>query len=94
MAKKTEMVDIGRAEVDGGSVTPAPKVKAKKPVVNPVPVVKDVPEDDAPPTDDKGNYLKPRPFKCGGSVKMAKGGAISSRGDGCCVKGKTKGRMY
>jgi len=25
--------------------------------------------------------------------KMAKGGTASSRADGCCVKGKTKGRM-
>lgn len=26
-------------------------------------------------------------------VKKAKGGTASSRADGCCVKGKTKGRM-
>ena len=26
--------------------------------------------------------------------KYAKGGSASSRADGCCVKGKTKGRMY
>jgi Tfp pilus assembly protein FimT len=36
-------------------------------------------------------------MKKGGSVKMAKGGSVkssaSSRGDGCCTKGKTKGRM-
>jgi hypothetical protein len=25
--------------------------------------------------------------------KMAKGGSVSSRADGCCVKGKTKGKM-
>ena len=33
----------------------------------------------------------------GGSVKMAKGGSVKSsasrRADGCCAKGKTKGRM-
>ena len=33
----------------------------------------------------------------GGVIKMAKGGSVkssaSSRGDGCCFKGKTKGRM-
>ena len=35
---------------------------------------------------------KPQKKKCGGKVhKMKKGGAV--RGDGCCVKGKTKGRM-
>ena len=30
-------------------------------------------------------------YKCGGSVKMAKGGSV--RGCGCAVKGKTRGRM-
>lgn len=29
----------------------------------------------------------------GGMTKMAKGGSASSRADGCCVKGKTKGKM-
>ena len=28
---------------------------------------------------------------CGGG--MAKGGSASSRADGCCTKGKTKGKM-
>jgi hypothetical protein len=32
-------------------------------------------------------------YKKGGSVKMAKGGSASKRADGCCTKGKTKGRM-
>jgi hypothetical protein len=32
-------------------------------------------------------------MKKGGAVKkMAKGGM--TRGDGCCMKGKTKGKMY
>ena len=31
--------------------------------------------------------------KKGGVIKMAKGGSASKRADGCCVKGKTKGRM-
>jgi hypothetical protein len=26
-------------------------------------------------------------------TKMAKGGSASSRADGCCVKGKTRGKM-
>lgn len=26
-------------------------------------------------------------------AKMAKGGSVSKRADGCCVKGKTKGKM-
>ena len=29
----------------------------------------------------------------GGMTKMAKGGSASSRADGCCVKGKTRGKM-
>ena len=29
----------------------------------------------------------------GKPVKYAKGGSASSRADGCCVKGKTKGKM-
>ena len=35
-------------------------------------------------------------FKKGGTVKMAKGGSVSSaskRADGCAVKGKTRGMM-
>ena len=28
-----------------------------------------------------------------GGVKMAKGGSVSSRADGCAVRGKTKGKM-
>ena len=31
--------------------------------------------------------------KIRGVMGMKKGGSASSRGDGCCVKGKTKGRM-
>jgi hypothetical protein len=31
--------------------------------------------------------------KKGGVIKMAKGGSVSRRADGCCVKGKTKGKM-
>ncbi len=47
--------------------------------------VKDVPEDDKPPVDNKGKYIKPRPYK--------KGGSVSARADGCAQRGKTKGRM-
>ena len=35
-------------------------------------------------------------MKRGGAVKTkkyAKGGSVSSRADGCCTKGKTKGKM-
>lgn len=37
--------------------------------------------------------LPRRSAKKGGSVKMAKGGSVSKRADGCAMKGKTKGRM-
>jgi len=30
----------------------------------------------------------------GTGLGMAKGGSASSRADGCCTKGKTKGKMY
>jgi len=34
-------------------------------------------------------------MKRGGKVKkMASGGSASSRADGCCTKGKTRGKMY
>lgn len=56
-------------------------------------------EDDGPPTGPDGKPLKPRPMAkggmCGGKSmkKMAKGGTASSRADGCCTKGKTRGKM-
>jgi len=66
------------------------KSKEKKvvPPPAPEPKPKDVPEDDAPPTGPDGKYLKPRPYKKGGKVSSA-----SSRADGCCTKGKTRGKM-
>ena len=70
------------AEVDEGSATPTPKPK------KPAPKLPPEAENDGPPTDSKGNYIKPRPYAKGGSVSSA-----SSRGDGCCAKGKTKGRI-
>jgi hypothetical protein len=39
------------------------------------------------------NYQKTKDNKKGGMIKMAKGGSASSRADGCCVKGKTRGKM-
>jgi hypothetical protein len=40
-------------------------------------------------SDEAGN-----PMKRGGKVKkMASGGSASSRADGCCTKGKTRGKM-
>lgn len=48
--------------------------------------IKDVGEDDKPPVDKDGKYIKPRPFKGGGCTKMARGGGIE-------VRGKTRGKM-
>jgi len=40
------------------------------------------------------NDMSMRGAKKGGAVKkMAKGGKVGNRGDGCCAKGKTKGRF-
>jgi hypothetical protein len=30
----------------------------------------------------------------GKPIKKAKGGSVSARADGCCTKGKTRGKMY
>jgi hypothetical protein len=49
------------------------------------------------PSQDERDRMKRGGMKKGGTVKMAKGGSVkssaASRGDGCCVKGKTKGRI-
>ena len=39
-------------------------------------------------------YDKMKGRKDGGSIKMAKGGSASSRGDGIAQRGKTKGKIY
>lgn len=49
-----------------------------------------MPKPVVPPTPPAG---LPEGKKKGGCVKMAKGGSASSRGDGCAVRGKTKGKM-
>jgi hypothetical protein len=41
---------------------------------------------------EAGSELLKRPMKTP-EKKMAKGGTASSRADGCCVKGKTRGKM-
>ena len=47
-------------------------------------------QEPVPPTPPAG---LPEGKKKGGTIKMAKGGSASSRADGCCIKGKTRGRM-
>lgn len=78
-------------EKEGGPKVPGPKKAVKKTTV-----VEAVPEDDMPATNDKGEYIKPRPYKKGGKVGckcMAKGGSASSRADGCAQRGKTRGKI-
>ena len=72
-------------------VNPVPSVPATPAKQNPNPVDK---TSKKPPTQgfqsilDKHTKDKPDNFKKGGSVSSA-----SKRADGCCIKGKTKGRM-
>jgi hypothetical protein len=56
---------------------------------------KPVPKKTAPPKDTVFREGMPVPQdRDGASVKkLAKGGSASSRADGCCTKGKTKGTM-
>ena len=64
--------------------------KLPKKVVKKTTVVEAVPEDDLPAMNDKGEYIKPRPYKKGGSTKSCK---CMARGGGCEVRGKTRGRF-
>jgi hypothetical protein len=50
---------------------------------------------DVDATNDKYNGLRGRGTGAGVTLmhNFAKGGTASSRADGCCVKGKTKGKM-
>lgn len=73
-------------EKEGGPKVPGPK----RTMVKKTTVVEAVPEDDLPAMNDKGEYIKPRPYKKGGSVKSCK---CMARGGGCEVRGKTKGRF-
>ena len=70
-------------EKEGGPKVPGPKkaIKVQKTVVE------TVPEDDMPATGPDGKYLKPRPYKSGGSV------SASRRADGIAQRGKTRGKM-
>ena len=42
---------------------------------------------------DYNSSLTTESKKKGGMTKMASGGSASSRADGCCTKGKTRGKM-
>ena len=73
-------------EKEDGPKVPGPK----KAMVKKTTVVEAVPEDDLPAMNDKGEYIKPRAYKKGGSTKSCK---CMARGGGCEVRGKTKGRF-
>jgi len=48
---------------------------------------------DAPEQAGSGIIVDGKPLNERKPTKKAKGGSVSSRADGCCTKGKTKGRM-
>ena len=75
--------EMGKPPMDPEGV-PASKPMAKKPVPKkPVPKDTVFREGMPVPQDIDGKSVK----------RMAKGGSASSRADGCCTKGKTKGTM-
>jgi len=53
------------------------------------PVVKDY----KPPVAGSGIKVEKEPKPAPKVVKKASGGSASSRADGCCTKGKTRGKM-
>jgi hypothetical protein len=77
---------------------PLPSNTTKPPVRMPELKTKDT--GDKNEFDIKGvlpkGYENAKPVKKGGMIKkMAKGGmTASSRADGCCTKGKTRGKIY
>lgn len=49
---------------------------------------------DAPEQPGSGIIVDGKPLNETKPIKKAKGGSVSSRADGCCTKGKTRGKMY
>jgi hypothetical protein len=82
--KKQEEPDVGQANIDRAMIDKQNKYEEG--------ISKKFGIGDSPYEKFSGpDYYKGK--KCGGSVKgYAKGGS-ASRGDGCAVKGHTKGRM-
>lgn len=92
-----------RRYADGGKLPPAEEA-VRTAIAEPVPQVK--PE---PKRKPKETARPERPFRAemlkqyGGKMKepprdpegapLAKGGSASSRADGCCERGKTRGKM-
>jgi hypothetical protein len=86
MAKK---IEAWEAEVDNGSATPTPPKKSAPPPPTPTPApkAKAKPKQKTYPIGQTEDDM---------SINMKKGGKVSSassRADGCCVKGKTRGKM-
>jgi hypothetical protein len=49
---------------------------------------------DAPEQPGSGIIVDGKPLNDSKPIKKAKGGSVSARADGCCTKGKTRGKMY
>ena len=90
----------------GAPAMPPPGAPAMRPPTAPAPGAPAAPAMPPPPTAGLGSFNSyarpsapaPAPaapaMRKGGAVKKySKGGAVTSRGDGCCSKGKTKGRV-
>ena len=76
--------EMGKPPMDPEGVAAVKKLIPKTP-----------PKKTAPPKDTVFREGMPVPQDIDGASvkKLAKGGSASSRADGCCTKGKTKGTM-
>jgi hypothetical protein len=85
MADPVYTAEMGKPPTDPEGV-PASKKPAPKPPA---------PKKTAPPKDTVFREGMPVPQDIDGSSvkKLASGGSASSRADGCCTKGKTRGKM-
>ena len=82
---------IYTAEMGKPPMDPEGVPSSKKPMPKAPP-----PKKTAPPKDTVFREGMPVPQDIDGRSaprKLAKGGSVSSRADGCCTKGKTKGTM-
>ena len=82
--KKQEEPDVGQADIDRAMLDKRNKYEED--------ISKKFGVGDSPYEKFSGpDYYKGK--KCGGSVKGYAKGGTASRGDGCAIKGHTKGRM-
>jgi hypothetical protein len=73
----TEKMGKPPQDIDGASATRSPKKGEKITYEQP----------------GSGILVDGKPLNDSKPIKKAKGGSVSARADGCCTKGKTKGRM-